>query len=78
MPRKPSVAQTFIKTAGPECDVLADKTLDAIPPANVLGVNYAKISEDVWTAINAAISGSASVQSALNIAASQVGTIVKG
>jgi multiple sugar transport system substrate-binding protein len=75
MPPKPSVAQTFIKTAGPEWDVLADETLNAIPRANVLGVKYAKMSEAAWTAIDAAISGE-SVQSALDSAASQIKTIL--
>lgn len=75
MPPKPAVAKTFIKTAGPEWDVLADETLNAIPRANILGVKYAKMSQATWTAIDAAISGE-SPKAALDTAASQIKTIL--
>ncbi len=78
MPPKPSVAKTFIREAGPEWKVFVNETLNAIPRANVLGVKYAKMSEATWTAIDSAIAGTASVKSALNTAASQIKTILKG
>jgi multiple sugar transport system substrate-binding protein len=43
-----------------------------------LGVKYPKISQAVWTAIQAALSGSKSVQDALNTAQGQISTILKG
>jgi len=78
MPPKPTVAKEFIKIAGPEWSVFVSETLNAIPRANVLGVKYAKMSEAVWTAIDAAVSGSQSVKSALDTAQSQITAILKG
>jgi multiple sugar transport system substrate-binding protein len=42
-----------------------------------LGVKYPKISQVVWTAMQAALSGSKSVQDALNSAQGQISTILK-
>lgn len=78
MPPRPSLVKTFLKMAGPEWSVLANETLTAIPRANVLGVKYSKMSQDVWTAIDSAISGSASVKSALGTAQSEITSILKG
>lgn len=78
MPPRPSVAKTFIKTAGPEWSVFVNETLTAIPRANVLGVKYPKMSEAVWTAIDEAVSGSESVKAALDGAQAQITSILKG
>ena len=49
-----------------------------IPVRWVWESKYPKISEAVWTAIQAALSGSQSVQSALATAQAQITTILKG
>jgi multiple sugar transport system substrate-binding protein len=41
-----------------------------------LGVKYPRVSEAVWTAIQAALSGTASVPSALYTAQSQIKSIL--
>lgn len=78
LPGKVAVAQTYLKQAGPEWKVYIDQTLYAHPRTLGLGVKYPKISEAVWTAIQAALSGSQSVQSALNTAQSTINGILKG
>jgi multiple sugar transport system substrate-binding protein len=72
------VAKTFVQQAGPEWSVYANQTIYAHPRTLGLGTKYPKVSEQVWTAIQAALSGSASVQSALNTAQSQITAILKG
>lgn len=76
LPPKISVAQTYLKQAGPEWKVYIDQTLYAHPRTLGLGTKYPKISEAVWTAIQAALSGSQSVQSALNTAQSTINGIL--
>ena len=78
LPAKTSVAQTYITQAGPEWSVYVNQTLYAHPRTLGLGVKYPKISQAVWTAIQAALSGSQSVQGALNTAQSQINTILQG
>ena len=78
MPAKPSVATAFLKTAGPEWKVFIDQTANARPRTLGYGVNYAKISQNVWTAIQSVISGSQSPQSALSTAQGQIKAILKG
>lgn len=68
LPGKVAVAKTYLAQAGPEWKVYVDQTLYAHPRTLGLGTKYPKISEAVWTAIQAALSGSQSVQSALNTA----------
>jgi multiple sugar transport system substrate-binding protein len=77
LPGKIAVAQTFLKQAGPEWKVYVDQTIYARPRTLGLGVKYPKISEAVWTAIQAALSGSQSVQGALKTAQSQIDSILK-
>lgn len=77
LPGKIAVAKTYLQQAGPEWAVYINQTLYAHPRTLGLGVKYPKISEAVWTAIQAALSGSQSVQSALNTAQSQISTILK-
>jgi multiple sugar transport system substrate-binding protein len=78
LPAKISVAKTYLDQAGLEWSVYINQTLFAHPRTLGLGVKYPKISEAVWTAIQAALSGSQSVQGALNTAQSQINTILKG
>jgi multiple sugar transport system substrate-binding protein len=77
LPPKEAVAKTYVQQVGAEWSVYANQTIYAHPRTLGLGVKYPKISLAVWTAIQAALSGSASVQSALNTAQSQIRTILK-
>jgi multiple sugar transport system substrate-binding protein len=77
LPGKPAVAQTYLKQAGPEWKVYITQTLYAHPRTLGLGTKYPKISLAVWTAIQAALSGSQSVQAALNTAQSSINTVLK-
>ena len=78
LPPKPAVANVYLKQAGPEWGVYIHQTLFAHPRTLGLGVKYPKISQAVWTAIQAGLSGSKSVQDALNTAQGQISTILKG
>ena len=78
LPGKIAVAKTYVKQAGPEWKVYVDQTLYAHPRTLGLGVKYPKISQAVWTAIQAALSGSQSVQQALTTAQGKVASILKG
>jgi multiple sugar transport system substrate-binding protein len=78
LPAKVAVAQTYLQQVGPEWKVYINQTLYAHPRTLGLGVKYPKISQAVWTAIQAALSGSQSVQNALNTAQSQITSILKG
>ena len=78
LPGKIAVAKIYVKQAGPEWNVYVNQTLFAHPRTLGLGVKYPKISQAVWTAIQAALSGSKSVQDALNTAQGQISTILKG
>jgi multiple sugar transport system substrate-binding protein len=77
LPGKVAVAKTYVKQAGPEWKVYVNQTLFAHPRTLGLGVKYPKISQAVWTAIQAALSGSKSVEDALKTAQSQISTILK-
>ena len=78
LPGKIAVAKTYLKQAGPEWGVYVNQTLFAHPRTLGLGVKYPKISQAVWTAIQAGLSGSQSVQDALNTAQGQIKTILGG
>ncbi len=78
LPAKQAVAKTYVQQVGAEWSVYANQTVYAHPRTLGLGVKYPKISEAVWTAIQAALSGSQSVQSALATAQSQITAILKG
>ena len=77
LPGKIAVAKTYLKQAGPEWKVYINQTLYAHPRTLGLGLKYPKISQVVWTAIQAALSGTP-VQDALNTAQSQISAILKG
>ncbi|HTW10032.1 MAG TPA: extracellular solute-binding protein [Acidimicrobiales bacterium] len=72
LPPKEAVAKTYVKEEGAEWSVYANQTLYAHPRTLGLGTKYPKVSEAVWTAIQAALSGSASVQSALSTASGTI------
>jgi multiple sugar transport system substrate-binding protein len=77
LPAKITVAKKYVQQAGPQWKVYVNQTLFAHPRTLGLGVKYPKISQAVWVAIQAALSGSKSVQEALNTAQSQINTILK-
>jgi multiple sugar transport system substrate-binding protein len=77
LPGKIAVAKKYVKQVGPEWKVYVDQTLFAHPRTLGLGVKYPKISQAVWTAIQAALSGSKSVPDALKTAQGQISTILK-
>jgi len=78
LPGKIAVSKIYLKQAGPEWTVYINQTLFAHPRTLGLGVKYPKISQAVWTAIQAALSGSKSVQDSLNTAQSQISAILSG
>jgi multiple sugar transport system substrate-binding protein len=78
LPGKPAAAKKYLQQAGPQWKVYINQTLYAHPRTLGLGVKYPKISQTVWTAIQAALSGSKSVPDALNTAQGQISTILKG
>jgi multiple sugar transport system substrate-binding protein len=78
LPGKIAVAKTYVKQAGPEWSVYVNQTLYAHPRTLGLGTKYPKISQAVWTAIQAALSGSQTPQSALSTAQNQISSILKG
>jgi multiple sugar transport system substrate-binding protein len=77
LPARIAVAKTYVKQAGPQWKVYVNQTLFAHPRTLGLGVKYPKISQAVWTAIQAGLSGSQSVQDALKTAQGQINTILK-
>jgi multiple sugar transport system substrate-binding protein len=76
LPPKEAVAKTYVQQEGAEWSVYANQTLYAHPRTLGLGTKYPKVSEAVWTAIQAGLSGSASVQSALSTAQAQIKSIL--
>ena len=78
LPGKIAVARKYLRQAGPEWKVYVNQTLYAHPRTLGLGVKYPKISQAVWTAIQAAISGSATPKSALSTAQTQIKSILGG
>jgi len=78
LPPKEAVAKTFVQQEGAAWSVYANQTIYAHPRTLGLGVKYPKVSEAVWTAIQAGLSGSQSVQSALNTAQSAIKGILAG
>ena len=77
LPGKIAVAKKYVQQVGPEWKVYVNQTLFAHPRTLGLGVKYPKISQAVWTAIQAALSGSKSSEDALKTAQSQIATVLK-
>jgi len=67
LPDKPAVIQQYLK-GGPEYTVFANEIESARPRTTEYGANYPKVSQAIWTAIQSAITGTASVGSALQTA----------
>jgi len=61
------VTAQFLK-GGPEYTVFAQETQTARSRTTEYGANYPKVSQAIWTAIQAAITGTSSVNSALQTA----------
>jgi multiple sugar transport system substrate-binding protein len=76
LPSKPAVIQTYLQ-GGPEYTVFAQETETARSRTIEYGANYPKVSQAIWTAIQAAITGTASVNSALQTAQGTISGIQK-
>jgi multiple sugar transport system substrate-binding protein len=74
LPAKPAVTQQVIKK-GPEYTVFANETLTARPRTTEYGANYPKVSQAIWTAIQAAVTGTSTPASALSQAQSTISSI---
>jgi multiple sugar transport system substrate-binding protein len=79
LPTEPSVTAQYLK-GGPQYTVFAKETETARSRTTQYGANYPKVSQAIWTAIQAAITGTASPSSALSTAQSTISSIpqVKG
>lgn len=76
LPTKPAVVSQYLK-GGPEYTVFAQEIQTARPRTTEYGANYPKVSQAIWTAIQAAITGTASVNSALQTAQGTISGISK-
>ncbi len=76
LPTKPAVTAQYLK-GGPEYTVFAKETQDSRARTTEYGANYPKVSQAMWTAIQAAITGTSSVSSALSQAQSTISTVPK-
>jgi multiple sugar transport system substrate-binding protein len=79
LPTKPAVTAQYLK-GGPQYTVFARETQTSRSRTTQYGANYPKVSQAIWTAIQAAITGTASPGSALNTAQTTVSGVqqVKG
>ena len=79
LPTIPSVTAEYLK-GGPQYTVFAKETETARSRTTQYGANYPKVSQAIWTAIQAAITGTAPPSSALSQAQSTISSIpqVKG
>ena len=76
LPTKPAVIQQYLK-GGPEFTEFAREIQTARPRTTEFGSNYPKVSQAIWTAIQAAITGTASPGSALQTAQGTISGIPK-
>jgi multiple sugar transport system substrate-binding protein len=67
LPSKTAVIQQYLQN-GPQYTVFAQETEAARARTKEYGSNYPKVSQAIWTAIQSAITGTASVSSALQTA----------
>jgi len=74
LPTKPAVITQYLK-GGPEYTVFAQEIENARPRTTEFGDSYPKVSQAIWTAIQAAITGTASVSSALGTAQSSISSV---
>lgn len=64
VPTKPAVTKEFLK-GGEEYEVFAEQSLTARPRTTEYGANYPKVSQAVWTAIQASLTGTKTPEEAL-------------
>jgi multiple sugar transport system substrate-binding protein len=76
LPTKPAVTEEFLK-GGPEYEVFAQESLTARPRTTEYGANYPKVSQAIWTAIQAAITGTKTPAQALQEAQRTVASVPK-
>jgi multiple sugar transport system substrate-binding protein len=76
LPTKPAVIQQYLQ-GGPQYTEFADEIEASRPRTIEYGANYPKVSQAIWTAIQAAITGTASVSSALQTAQGTVSSVPK-
>lgn len=74
LPTKPAVTQQVL-TQGPQYTVFAKESENARPRTVEYGSNYPKVSQAIWTAIQAAISGTATPAAALKQAQSTIASV---
>jgi multiple sugar transport system substrate-binding protein len=77
LPSKPAVIQQYLR-GGAQYTVFAQETKSARPRATEYGANYPKVSQAIWTALQAAITGTASVSSALQTAQGAISSVPRG
>jgi multiple sugar transport system substrate-binding protein len=76
LPTKPSVIDQYLK-GGPQYTVFAKETQTSRSRTTEYGANYPKVSQAIWTAIQSAVTGTSSVNSALSQAQSTISGIQK-
>ena len=76
LPTKPSVITQYLQ-GGPQYTVFAKETETSRSRTTEYGANYPKVSQAMWTAIQSAITGTSSVNSALSQAQSTISGIQK-
>jgi multiple sugar transport system substrate-binding protein len=76
LPTKPAVIAQYLK-GGPEYTVFAREIQTARPRTTEYGANYPKVSQAIWTAIQAAITGTATPATALSTAQATITAIPK-
>jgi multiple sugar transport system substrate-binding protein len=76
LPTRPAIIQQYLQ-GGPEYTEFAKEIETARPRTTEYGASYPKVSQAIWTAIQAAITGTASVSSALQTAQGTVSGIAK-
>jgi multiple sugar transport system substrate-binding protein len=74
LPTKSAVIAQYLR-GGPEYTAFAKEIETARPRSTEYGSNYPKVSQAIWTAIQAAITGTASVSSALQTAQGAISSI---
>jgi multiple sugar transport system substrate-binding protein len=74
LPTKPAVTAQYLK-GGPQYTVFAEETRTARSRTTTYGANYPKVSQAIWTAIQAAITGTATPSAALSQAQSTISSV---
>jgi multiple sugar transport system substrate-binding protein len=76
LPTKPAVTAQVL-TQGPQYTVFANESRNARPRTIEYGANYPKVSQAIWTAIQSAISGTATPAAALRQAQATISGVPK-